>query len=293
MTKNRKQKQAARKRATGSGQPYLQARQQVRVPTWFNSHARKTCSACGAHVEWVDADTAIAHGMDVSEGLKFLGASVRDVQFWVCSSCDNAGIMGPIEGDFGADFLLDDGEESEDEDDQRDPLLQLLDEAEVAYRAGIDPSTVLTTKPDLLYRIEAGTYDAVAFTMGTHFISELWKMRGSKDPLDKLVQLVVRRSARRLGSARIGAMPAEEAVDRCLIGWLDDARGRYLDDGDLEVVGIPFDAIPEDFSGAVEWLAQTDHDALAVTAASVVIRCELGDMYDSIAERQRMGTGPT
>lgn len=61
----------------------------------FNQMARKSCSACGAPVRWVDAAAAEVHGMDVEEALGFLGSTVDQVEWWVCTACDNAGVMGP------------------------------------------------------------------------------------------------------------------------------------------------------------------------------------------------------
>lgn len=69
----------------------------AQVPaSMFNRLARKSCSECGAPVKWVDVDAARAHGMDVHEALGFLGvSSTYDVECWVCTACDNAGVMGP------------------------------------------------------------------------------------------------------------------------------------------------------------------------------------------------------
>lgn len=62
----------------------------------FNRLARKSCSECRAAVRWVDVEAARAHGMDVEEALGFLGVScAEDVECWVCTACDNAGVMGP------------------------------------------------------------------------------------------------------------------------------------------------------------------------------------------------------
>lgn len=61
----------------------------------FNQMARKSCSECGAAVRWVDAAAAERHGMDVEKALGFLGASGDQVEWWVCTACDNAGVMGP------------------------------------------------------------------------------------------------------------------------------------------------------------------------------------------------------
>jgi hypothetical protein len=61
----------------------------------FSRMARKSCSECGAPVRWVDDATAEGHGMDVEGALGFLGSSVDQVEWWVCTACDNAGVMGP------------------------------------------------------------------------------------------------------------------------------------------------------------------------------------------------------
>lgn len=63
---------------------------------WFNRTARKTCSECGAAVKWVDAQAARDHGLDLDKALGFLGtSSPEEVECWVCTACDNAGVMGP------------------------------------------------------------------------------------------------------------------------------------------------------------------------------------------------------
>jgi hypothetical protein len=146
----------------------------------------------------------------------------------------------------------------------------------------------IATKPQLLYRQSEGTYDAVAFTMGTHLLSELWKIRGSRDTLSKLAQLVARRSSSRLSSNQIAGVLAQEALRRCLIGWFDDARDDYLEDSELTTIGLRERAIPESYSGAVEWLAPTERHAWVMTATSVILHCELGDMYEAIEDRQQM-----
>lgn len=64
----------------------------------FNQLARKCCSECGAPVRWVDVAEARAHGMDVDQALAFFDMSPQDAEFaewWVCTGCDNAGLMGP------------------------------------------------------------------------------------------------------------------------------------------------------------------------------------------------------
>jgi hypothetical protein len=60
----------------------------------FNRAARKSCSECGAPVRWVDAAAAAEHGLDVDQAVQFLGGSAAGLEFWVCTSCDNAGVMG-------------------------------------------------------------------------------------------------------------------------------------------------------------------------------------------------------
>lgn len=65
----------------------------------MSQQARKTCSECGAPVRWVDAAQAREHGMDPDEAKEFLGVdSVDDLDIWVCTKCDNGGVMGPAEG---------------------------------------------------------------------------------------------------------------------------------------------------------------------------------------------------
>lgn len=55
---------------------------------------------CGSPVSWVDAATARSLGMDVDEALRFLNvSSVDEVECWVCTACDNAGVMGPASAD--------------------------------------------------------------------------------------------------------------------------------------------------------------------------------------------------
>ena len=71
------------------------------VPTDFNQMARKSCSECGAPVEWVTGAEAESRGHDLTGGLEFLGLdSVPGKDIWVCTKCDNFGIMGPTEGFF-------------------------------------------------------------------------------------------------------------------------------------------------------------------------------------------------
>ena len=61
----------------------------------FNQLARKTCTECDAPVRWVDAAAAAAHGFSVNEAIAFLGGGSADtLEFWVCTNCDNAGVMG-------------------------------------------------------------------------------------------------------------------------------------------------------------------------------------------------------
>jgi hypothetical protein len=67
----------------------------------LNRAVRKSCSECGASVKWVDAEAASAHGLDVEQALQFVGArSAQDVEFWICTTCDNAGVMGGASSSF-------------------------------------------------------------------------------------------------------------------------------------------------------------------------------------------------
>ena len=67
----------------------------------FNHAVRKSCSERGAPVKWVDAEAASAHGLDVDQALQFVGArSAQEVEFWICTSCDNAGVMGGASSSF-------------------------------------------------------------------------------------------------------------------------------------------------------------------------------------------------
>lgn len=61
--------------------------------------ARQACDQCQAPVKWVGAEEAKAHGMDVTEALGFLGvSSAEGLDIWICTRCDNGGVMGKAEG---------------------------------------------------------------------------------------------------------------------------------------------------------------------------------------------------
>jgi hypothetical protein len=61
----------------------------------FDRAARRACDQCGAPVRWTDGDSARAHGMNVEEAVSFMGVPEADMQFWVCTKCDQSGVMGP------------------------------------------------------------------------------------------------------------------------------------------------------------------------------------------------------
>lgn len=59
---------------------------------------RSSCNECGAPVKWVGAEEASAHGMDLVEAARQLGVpSVEGLDVWVCTRCDNGGVMGGAE----------------------------------------------------------------------------------------------------------------------------------------------------------------------------------------------------
>lgn len=64
----------------------------------FNQLARSSCDNCGAAVEWITGDEAAGRGIDLTDALEFLDVSqVVEKDVWVCTSCDNYGVMGPAE----------------------------------------------------------------------------------------------------------------------------------------------------------------------------------------------------
>lgn len=70
-------------------------------PVGFNQMARKSCSECGASVEWINGDEASQRGIDLEDAMQFLGlASVPGRDVWACTRCDNYGLMGPTEMGF-------------------------------------------------------------------------------------------------------------------------------------------------------------------------------------------------
>ena len=66
----------------------------------LNRMMRKTCTECGAPVKWVDATAAAEHGLDVDQALQFIGGADSSAEFWVCTSCDNAGVLAGATGSF-------------------------------------------------------------------------------------------------------------------------------------------------------------------------------------------------
>ena len=64
----------------------------------LNRMARSSCDRCGADVDWVDADRARAHGVDLDEAAAFFRLPhVNGLDIWICARCDNGGVMGPPE----------------------------------------------------------------------------------------------------------------------------------------------------------------------------------------------------
>lgn len=59
---------------------------------------RSKCDQCGAPVKWVGPDEATEQGMDLNEAKAFLGVDdVAGLDVWVCTRCDNGGVMGKAE----------------------------------------------------------------------------------------------------------------------------------------------------------------------------------------------------
>lgn len=64
----------------------------------FDANARKSCTECNAPVEWVDEATMRERSdMAIGEVAEALGVPTSQLTFWVCSNCDNAGVMGPAQ----------------------------------------------------------------------------------------------------------------------------------------------------------------------------------------------------
>lgn len=65
--------------------------------TWAHQ-MRTTCDECGAKVRWVGVEEAAAHGLDVEDAARALGVpTIAGLDVWVCTGCDNAGVMGPTQ----------------------------------------------------------------------------------------------------------------------------------------------------------------------------------------------------
>lgn len=65
----------------------------------FDANARKSCTECNAPVEWVDEATMRERSdMPIDEAAEAFGVPTSQLTFWVCSNCDNAGVMGPAQG---------------------------------------------------------------------------------------------------------------------------------------------------------------------------------------------------
>jgi hypothetical protein len=71
------------------------------APNGLNRLARSSCDECGAPVEWVTGVEAEERGVDLAGGMEFLGVTdIPGKDVWLCTNCDNFGIMGPAESDF-------------------------------------------------------------------------------------------------------------------------------------------------------------------------------------------------
>lgn len=67
-------------------------------PEALSRMARPSCDQCGAAVKWVGPEEATAHGMNVAQALQWHGvASADGLDIWICTRCDNGGVMGPTE----------------------------------------------------------------------------------------------------------------------------------------------------------------------------------------------------
>jgi hypothetical protein len=70
------------------------------APDDFNRLARPTCDECGSSVEWMTGAEAEARGVDLAGGMEFLGVTdIPGEDVWLCTKCDNYGIMGSPESD--------------------------------------------------------------------------------------------------------------------------------------------------------------------------------------------------
>ena len=62
----------------------------------LNRMFRKSCSDCDGPITWTDEEGARNQGMDVDQALAFMGAAAgTPLEWWVCETCGNAGLMGP------------------------------------------------------------------------------------------------------------------------------------------------------------------------------------------------------
>ena len=64
------------------------------------AHLMRThCTECGSSVQWLSTEEARQRGIDLAPALQFFGED-KPADVWVCSSCDNFGVMGTTVGGF-------------------------------------------------------------------------------------------------------------------------------------------------------------------------------------------------
>lgn len=203
MTRNRKQKHAARTRSASAAQPYTAARRHIAEPTGFNRLARRSCSQCGAPVEWVDAATALERAPRLGEAVEQLGGPGAALQFWLCTSCGESGVMGAAFGD-GLDGWagsMDLGPVEMVDPLGPDPVDAAVDDIIDAYLNGDDPLAALSAAADAGL-VEPDRFgDIAAAALNGAVLARTWRLRGARESLDRLARLVSRQAGRRLGLA--------------------------------------------------------------------------------------------
>lgn len=55
---------------------------------------RTHCTECGSPVQWLTVEEAQARGIDLGPALALFEG---DAEVWVCTACDNFGVMGGTE----------------------------------------------------------------------------------------------------------------------------------------------------------------------------------------------------
>lgn len=60
------------------------------------AHVMRTrCPQCNERVRWITVEEAQNNGVDLASALAFFEDAADEV--WVCTACDNFGVMGPTE----------------------------------------------------------------------------------------------------------------------------------------------------------------------------------------------------